>query len=323
MGKNSPGWISRFGVPSIITSDRGTQFTSSLWSNICSLLNINHTSTTAFHPQANGMIERFHRQLKNSLRACLASADCYDHLPCVLLGLHSTHREDSATSASEAVRFDPSLSEVQDPLSSQFYAELRKSMSESRPVPVCHNMSPTTNILETIPAALSTCSMVLVQKDGHVPPLAPPYAWPYRFLSHSSRTFKLQVGPREEVVSVHRLKPAVTSDDQVQAQPPQTGHPPKCPPPLVPPPPPRAWGRPRKVKVSAVALPQERKSVRIRNLPTFIWKFFLYAWPLGGGWGVLWKTIFSTSRSLKSSTKPNQIYSGFMCSYQLFWYLIF
>ena len=44
------GLISRFGVPSIITSDRGTQFTSSLWSNICSLLNINHITTTAFHP---------------------------------------------------------------------------------------------------------------------------------------------------------------------------------------------------------------------------------------------------------------------------------
>ena len=44
------GWIMRFGVPSIITSDRGTQFTSSLWSNICSLLNINHITTTAFHP---------------------------------------------------------------------------------------------------------------------------------------------------------------------------------------------------------------------------------------------------------------------------------
>jgi len=70
------GWISRFGVPSIVTSDRGTQFTSSLWSNICSLLNINHITTTAFHPQANGMIERFHRQLKNFLRARLASVDC-------------------------------------------------------------------------------------------------------------------------------------------------------------------------------------------------------------------------------------------------------
>ena len=60
-----------------------------------------------------------------------------------------------------------------------------------------------------------------MRKDGHVPPLAPLYAAPYRVLSRSSRTFKLQVRPREEVVSVEHLKPAVTSDDQVPAQPPR------------------------------------------------------------------------------------------------------
>ena len=60
-------WISRFGVPTIITSDRGTQFTSSLWSAICSLLNIRQNLTTTFHFQSKGIIERFHRQLKKIL----------------------------------------------------------------------------------------------------------------------------------------------------------------------------------------------------------------------------------------------------------------
>ena len=83
------GWISRFGVPAVITSDRGAQLTSSLWSSICSLLNIKHKTTTAFHHQTNGMVERFHRQLKNSLCACLASSNWLEHLPWVLLGLHT------------------------------------------------------------------------------------------------------------------------------------------------------------------------------------------------------------------------------------------
>ena len=74
------GWISRFGVPAVITSDRGAQFISSLWSAICSLLNIKHKTTTAFHPQSNGMVERFHRQLKNSLRARLASSSWFEHV---------------------------------------------------------------------------------------------------------------------------------------------------------------------------------------------------------------------------------------------------
>ncbi len=55
------GWIQRFGVPAYITSDRGAQFTSSLWASLCELLSISHITTTAYHPQSNGLVERFHR----------------------------------------------------------------------------------------------------------------------------------------------------------------------------------------------------------------------------------------------------------------------
>ncbi len=58
------GWISRFGVPDTITSDRGPQFTYNIWNSLCLLLQIKHRPTTAYHPQANGMVERLHRRLK-------------------------------------------------------------------------------------------------------------------------------------------------------------------------------------------------------------------------------------------------------------------
>ncbi len=81
------GWIQRFGVPSIITSDRGPQFTSAVWAALCSLLNISRATTTAYHPQSNGIVERFHRRLKDALRARAAGADWVKHLPWVLLGI--------------------------------------------------------------------------------------------------------------------------------------------------------------------------------------------------------------------------------------------
>ena len=54
-------WISRFGIPAVLTYDRGAQFTSSVWAGVCSSLGISASATNAFHPQSNGMIERFHR----------------------------------------------------------------------------------------------------------------------------------------------------------------------------------------------------------------------------------------------------------------------
>ena len=65
-------WISRFGVPAVLTSDRGSQFTFSIWTGVCSMLGISASTTTSFHPQSNGMVKRFHRSLKSSLRTRLA-----------------------------------------------------------------------------------------------------------------------------------------------------------------------------------------------------------------------------------------------------------
>jgi hypothetical protein len=54
------GWVSRFGIPEVITLDRGPQLISSLWASLCNLLNIQHTQMTAYHPQSNGMASRTH-----------------------------------------------------------------------------------------------------------------------------------------------------------------------------------------------------------------------------------------------------------------------
>jgi transposase InsO family protein len=75
------GWVSCFGVPAVITSDRSTQFRSAVWEALYKRLNIQHITTTAFQPCSNGMVERCHRQLKDPLWARLAANDWPDHLP--------------------------------------------------------------------------------------------------------------------------------------------------------------------------------------------------------------------------------------------------
>jgi hypothetical protein len=43
-------WVSRFGVPAVLTSDRGVQFSSAVWGELCSTLGISHRLTTAYQP---------------------------------------------------------------------------------------------------------------------------------------------------------------------------------------------------------------------------------------------------------------------------------
>ena len=54
------GWIARFGAPATITTDRGAQFETQLWNNLCNQFDIIRNRTTSYQPQLNGMVERFH-----------------------------------------------------------------------------------------------------------------------------------------------------------------------------------------------------------------------------------------------------------------------
>ena len=57
-------WVSRFGVPLELVTDRGKQFESQLFKNVSKLLGFQHFRTTAYNPSCNGMVERQHRTLK-------------------------------------------------------------------------------------------------------------------------------------------------------------------------------------------------------------------------------------------------------------------
>ena len=100
-------WISRFGVPADITSDRGTQFTSDIWSILTKSLGTIIHRTTAYHPQSNGLVERFHRHLKSCLYAKLKNPNWIDELPWILLGIRTSPKEDLKTYSAEIVYGSP------------------------------------------------------------------------------------------------------------------------------------------------------------------------------------------------------------------------
>jgi len=83
-------WISRYGCPAKITCDRGAQFTSNLWANLCNFLGCKLNLTCSYRPQCNGLIECTHSTLKAVLRALENPQKWLQNLPWVLLALRAT-----------------------------------------------------------------------------------------------------------------------------------------------------------------------------------------------------------------------------------------
>ena len=94
-------WVSRYGVPVTLVTDRGSQFTGELWSSMCIQLQISHQTTTAYHSKSNGFIEHFHHSLKAALQAKCQTAIWSAELPLILLGIQSAPRESDAVSSFE------------------------------------------------------------------------------------------------------------------------------------------------------------------------------------------------------------------------------
>jgi len=85
-------WLCRYGAPSTIVSDQGTQFESSLFKTLCELSGIIKCRTTPYHPQSNGSVERMHRTLKTILRCTLEekNGDWESHLQPTAFSLRTT-----------------------------------------------------------------------------------------------------------------------------------------------------------------------------------------------------------------------------------------
>ncbi len=74
-----------------------------MWAALCEIISISHRQTAAYHPEANGAIERLHCRLKEALLVWAAVATLADESLWVLLSLRSQPREDIGFSPAEAV----------------------------------------------------------------------------------------------------------------------------------------------------------------------------------------------------------------------------
>jgi len=85
-------WISVFGAPYSIHTDRGTSFESDLFRELCNTMGIQKTKTAPYYPQSDGLIERLFRTTKDMIFSTMRTynTEWCEVLPVVEMGLRGT-----------------------------------------------------------------------------------------------------------------------------------------------------------------------------------------------------------------------------------------
>ncbi|GBN40541.1 Retrovirus-related Pol polyprotein from transposon 412 [Araneus ventricosus] len=196
--------ISRFGCPSIITTDQSSQMRSSLYLEFSEMLGTNRIRTTAYHPIANGIVERFHRHLKSSIKAH-ESTQWSEILPIVLLGIRTAVKEDIKASCAELVYgttlqlpIDVIETSIIPPCNDIFVDRPRNKMREMNPV----ETSTQGKTKFYVNRSLKTCLHVFLRIDSVKPPMCQPDTGPHKVLKRTEKNFTIELNGRTSNVSV-------------------------------------------------------------------------------------------------------------------------
>lgn len=202
-------WFKYRALPAEIISDNGTQFASLQFKQFCHNLGIKKTFTTTYHPQSNGMIERFHQKLRASVEIDNKCDNWLLKLPWAIMQYNNTYREHMKGTPNEylfgmSTRIPPDLviddNQVFQP--TQFLAKLYKTMNSLVPI----QTDVRNYILPTIDSNLFKAKFVFVEnkqmgsRDN--------YQGPYRVLESDHKWIKLMIGNRPTKVSIDRCKVA-------------------------------------------------------------------------------------------------------------------
>uniref|UniRef100_A0A224Z9V6 Tick transposon n=1 Tax=Rhipicephalus zambeziensis TaxID=60191 RepID=A0A224Z9V6_9ACAR len=227
-------FILRHGAPRELLSDRGPAFTSEVVEAMLSECNIIHRTTTAYHPQTNGLTERFNRTLGDMLSMYVASDHGnWDHvLPYVTFAYNTAiqattgfspffllYGREPSHNIDTILPYRPDASECQ-PISDvarqaeecRQLARTFTSQQQQRQKENCTTSLPDPSYA---PGSLVWLS-VPYQTPGLSSKLVPKYEGPYRVLEQTSPVnFLIEPVPRSDdmrrrgrdIVHVSRLKP--------------------------------------------------------------------------------------------------------------------
>lgn len=98
-------FFTTFGLPKRAQTDQGTNFLSKMFRECLRSLGVSHSVSSAYHPESQGALERWHHTLKSMLRKyCFESGNTWDEgLPYVLFAIRDAKHESLGFSPAELV----------------------------------------------------------------------------------------------------------------------------------------------------------------------------------------------------------------------------
>ncbi|XP_050339125.1 uncharacterized protein LOC126765559 [Bactrocera neohumeralis] len=196
-------WICQFGTPLTITTDQCLQFESALFTSLSRI------RTTPYHPQSNGLVERWHRTL-NAALMCNNETLWPDMLPSVLLGLRTAYKPDLKASPAEMLfgttmripgNFFDTASSPGDPQT--FERKYSQIIQAIRRAPTAHHTKRKLFLLKN----LDTCTHVFKRVDSIKKPLQQPYTGPHEVIQRvDDKTYIIRINGADKTVSIDMLK---------------------------------------------------------------------------------------------------------------------
>ncbi|GFX14042.1 transposon Tf2-6 polyprotein [Trichonephila clavipes] len=183
---------------------------------LSNLLGTNRIRCCAYHPKANGLVERLHRHLKSALKAH-DNSKWSEIIPIVLLGMRSAVKKDINATCAEFVygttlRLPSDLfstDKITTTCNQTYVSFLREKMRALQPIPT----SAHSNSSMFVPTKLKSCSHVFLRIDSVQPPLSKNYTGPHKVIRRTDKVFTLLINGKRKTVSIDRVKPAYVWDD--------------------------------------------------------------------------------------------------------------
>lgn len=206
------------GLPQSLVTDCGTEFLSKVFKEVCQLLKIKQTSTSPYHPQSNGSLERSHRTLAEYLRSFVnKDPQNWDtHVPFAMFCHNSTTHTSTKYQPYQLVYGHPitvpnSFMKNTEPQYNydDYYFELKRNMQEAQAQAKTHlydskQKSKDRYDQKISPLTISIGDKVLIQEKASKGKLAPKWIGPYTVIETNPESPNITILKKNRPVILHR-----------------------------------------------------------------------------------------------------------------------